>query len=185
MVLLALTFGGLPMGVCAQAPNDTVTLHGVSFPGTIGGAERVNVREYEKDHPGLGYSVAYRHDNAVSTVYIYDLQRRDIPGGASSPLIEAEFQAAKADIDRALRQGLYSTIRHKDQFWFVDARDQPRLRCEAAAMTRPDKPNEGATYLCVGGWHRKFIKFRVTGEDLPEASVRPFLQTWVDMLWPR
>jgi hypothetical protein len=80
-------FGGPPMGVRAQAPNDTVTLHGLAFPSTMGGAERVNVRE-------------------------------------------------------------------------------------------------GATYLCVGGWKRKFIKFWMTGDELPEASARPFLQALVDMLGP-
>jgi hypothetical protein len=43
---------------------------------------------------------------------------------------------------------------------------------------------EGTTYLCVRGWKRNLIKFRRTGDELPEASARPFLQAWVDMLGP-
>ena len=39
----------------AQVPADeTVTLHGLTFPPVIVGADRFSLREYEKENPGLG-----------------------------------------------------------------------------------------------------------------------------------
>jgi hypothetical protein len=79
-ILLALAIVGWPAFARAQPPADeTVAFHGLNFPASIAGAERVSVREYEKDNPGLGYSVGYRQPDAVTTVYIYDLKARNIP----------------------------------------------------------------------------------------------------------
>ena len=105
-ILLALAVGGLPAFARAQAPaEETVAFHGLTFPASIAGAERFSVREYEKDNPGLGYSVGYRQPGAVSTVYIYDLKARSIPDDPSAPAIKAEFEAAKADMIAAQQQG--------------------------------------------------------------------------------
>lgn len=106
-----------------------------------------------------------------------------IPDDPSAPVIKAEFEAAKADMIHALRQLAYSRI-EPNQFWIADAHNRTRLLCAAAAMVRTGRPNELATYLCVGGWNDKFIKFRTTGEQLPEAPVRRFPQAWMGLLWP-
>jgi hypothetical protein len=168
----------------AQAPDEPVTFHGLTFPARIAGAERGSVVDYEKQNPGLGYSAGYRQPDAVATVYIYDLKAREIPDDPAAPAIKAQFEAAKGDMAHALQQGIYSRIEHKDQFWIADAHRRTRLVCGAATVMRPDRPEELATYLCVGGWNNKFIKFRITGEQLPEAVVRRFLQAWMDLLWP-
>jgi hypothetical protein len=100
-------------------------------------------------------------------------------------VIKAELEAAKADMIAAQRQGFYTKIDPKEQFWMADAHGRRRLLCAAAAVARRDRPNELATYLCVGGWNNKFIKFRTTGEQLPQIAVERFLQAWLDLLWPR
>ncbi|HEY6992941.1 MAG TPA: hypothetical protein VH397_04460 [Xanthobacteraceae bacterium] len=185
-LLLVLAVAALPGSAHAQVPADeVVTFHGLTFPAVIAGAQRFSVREYEKDSPGLGYSVGYRQPGAVSTVYIYDLKTRDIPDDPSASAIKAQFDAAKADMMAALRQGLYSKFESRERFWVADGHDRARLRCGAATVVHADAQNELATYLCVGGWNNKFIKFRMTGEQLPQASVRRFLQAWMDLLWPR
>jgi hypothetical protein len=58
------------------------------------------------------------------------------------------------------------------------------LLCVAATIVRATQPEELASYLCVGGWKEKFIKFRTTGERFPLFAARMFLQAWVDRLWP-
>jgi hypothetical protein len=168
----------------AQAPDEPVTFYGLTFPASIAGAERSGVRDYEKDHPGLGYSVGYRQPGVVSTVYIYDLQMRDIPDDPSARVIKAEFEAAQGDMMGVLRQGLYSKVDRKEQFWAADAHNRPRLLCGVATVVRIERADELASYLCVGGWNGKFVKFRITGAQLPDASVRRFLQAWMDLLWP-
>ena len=48
-LLFALVLAALQSIVSAQVPADeTVTLHGLTFPPTIAGAERFSLREYER-----------------------------------------------------------------------------------------------------------------------------------------
>ena len=101
--------------------------------------------------------MGYRQPGAVSTVYIYDLKRRDIPDDPSAPAIKAEFEAAKGDMMSVLQQGLYSKVEPKEQFWAADAHNRTRLLCGAATVVRIDRPEELASYLCVGGWNGRFI----------------------------
>jgi hypothetical protein len=89
-LLFALAPAALQSVALAQVPADeTVTLHGLTFPPVIAGADRFSLREYEKENPGLGYSVGYRLPDAVATVYIYDLKQREIPDDPAAPAIKA------------------------------------------------------------------------------------------------
>jgi hypothetical protein len=181
MVFCILVLAVLQSAAPAQVPpNDAVTLHGLTFPPTISGADRFSLREYEKEHPGLGYSVGYRWPDAVATVYIYDLKQRDIPDNPSAAPIKAQFASASADIFRTQQQGVYRNVEALGDFSMADAHGRTRLQCGAFKLTRTE--GELASYLCVGGWNNKFVKFRITGQ--PEAEVKQFLQAWVDRLWP-
>jgi hypothetical protein len=167
----------------AQVPaGSTVTFHGLTFPASIAGAERFSVHDYEKDSPGLGYSVGYRSPGATTTVYIYDLRKRGIPDDPSAPVIGAELEAAKADIVAARQRWGYLKVELKDEFAISDVRDRPRFRCAGYRMTRAD--GELASYVCVGGWNSYFVKFRMTGEPQSQPDPRPFMQAWTNLLWP-
>lgn len=185
MVLLVLAVFGLSSFARAQVPaNETVTFHGLTFPSTIAGAERFSVLDYEKDSPGLGYGVGYRQPGVVTTVYIYDLKKRDIPDDPSAPAIATQLEAGKADMLRAPRQGANLTIEPKDQFSIADVHSRTRLVCIAAKLVRTDPPNELVSHLCVGGWKSKFVKFRITTEQQSQADARRLMQAWMDLLWP-
>src|SRR5262245_22706350 len=101
MLLSALALVALHTAAPAQlAPPQPVTLPGLTFPAIVAGAERFSLREYEKENPGLGYSVGYRRPDAVATVYVYDLKQRDIPDDPSAPAIKQQLAAATSDIFR-------------------------------------------------------------------------------------
>jgi hypothetical protein len=164
------------------APAEPVTLHGLTFPATVAGAERFSLREYEKENPGLGYSVGYRQPDAVATVYVYDLKQHDIPDDPAAPAIKQQLAAATADIFRTQQQGVYLKVESRGEFSMADARGRTRLLCAAFWLTRAG--GELASYLCVGGWNNKFVKFRITGQQQSQADAQRFLQAWVDLLWP-
>jgi hypothetical protein len=183
MLLSALVLAALQCAAVAQVPaTQTVTLYGLTFPPAVADAERFSVREYEKENPGLGYSVGYRLSDAVATVYIYDLKQRDIPDDPSAPAIQAQFTAASADILRTQQQGVYLKVEPRGEFSMTDARGRTRLLCGAFQLTRTG--GELASYLCVGGWNNKFVKFRITGQQQSQPEAQRFLQAWVDLLWP-
>jgi hypothetical protein len=183
MLLAVLVLAALRSVALAQVSADeTVTLHGLKFPPVIAGAERSSLHEYEKENPGLGYSVGYRQPDAVATVYVYDLKQRDIPDDPSSPVIKAQFAQASADIFRTQQQGVYLKVESRGEFSMADAPGRTRLLCAAFWLTRAG--GELASYLCVGGWNNKFVKFRITGQQQSQPEAQRFLQAWVDMLWP-
>jgi hypothetical protein len=183
LLLLALSVLALPSAAPAQMPaNESVTFHGLTFPPTIAGAERFAVRDYEKDNPGLGYSAGYRQPGATTTVYGYDLRKRGIPDDPSAPVVAAELEAAKADIVRAQQRWAYLKVELKEEFSIADARNRARFLCAGYSMVRAD--GELASYVCVGGWNNKFVKFRMTGEQHSRADPRPFVQAWTELLWP-
>ena len=183
MLLSALVLAALHSVALAQVPaTQIVTLYGLTFPPAVADAERLGVREYEKDNPGLGYSVGYRQPDAVATVYIYDLKQRDIPDDPSAPAIKAQFAAASADIFRTQQQGVYLKVESRGEFSMTDARGRTRLLCATFWLTRTT--GEFASDLCVGAWNNKFVKFRITGQQQSQAEAQRFLQAWVDLLWP-
>jgi hypothetical protein len=184
-VLVALAILGLQGPARAQVPaSEAATFHGLTFPANVAGAERISVRDYEKDDPGLGYSAGYRQSGAVTTVYIYDLKKSGIPDDPSAPMIKAEFESAKADMLRALRQAGYRNVEPKDLFSFFDAGNRMRLACASAGMMRSEEPRALVSSVCVGGWRGKFIKFRSTGEQQSQPDVSRFMRAWIDLLWP-
>ena len=183
MLLSALVLAALQSAALAQVPpTQTVTLYGLTFPPAVADAERFSVREYEKDNPGLGYSVGYRWPDAVATVYVYDLKQSDIPDDPSTPTIKAQFAAASADICRTQQQGVYLKVESRGEFSMADGRARTHLLCAAFWLTRAG--GEFASYLCVGGWNNKFVKFRITREQQSQPEAQRFLQAWVDLLWP-
>jgi hypothetical protein len=164
MLLAVLVLAALQSVALAQvAATEAVTLHGLTFPPLVAGAERFSLREYEKENPGLGYSVGYRQPDAVATVYIYDLKQRDIPDDPSAPAIKAQFAAASADVFRTQQQGVYLKVESRGEFSMA---------------------GELASYLCVGGWNNKFVKFRITGQQQSQPEAQRFLQAWVELVWP-
>jgi hypothetical protein len=73
-------------------------------------------------------------------------------------------------------------VESRREFSMADARGRARMLCAAFQLTRAG--GELASYLCVGGWSNKFVKFRITGQQQSQAEAQRFLQAWVDMLWP-
>jgi hypothetical protein len=168
-----------------QVPaNEIVTFHGLTFPAAIAGAERFSVRDYEKDNPGFGHSVGYRQPGMVTTVYVYDLKKPEIPDNPAAPAIKAEFESARAEILWAQRQGVYSRVEPIDEFSIADAHGSARLVCAGVALAYADHPGERVSYLCLGGWKSKFVKFRATMEQRSQADARGFLEPWTALLWP-
>ena len=185
IALSALLVGALHSVVLAQVPaSEIVAFHGLRFPASVAGAERFSVHDYEKRSPGLGYSVGYRQPGSVTTVYIYDLKKRDIPDDPSAPAIKAQLEAAKVDMLQAPRQGAYLKIEPNAQFSIADARTRTRLLCVAGRLVRTDPPDERLSDVCVGGWKQKFIKFRTTADQQSQANALGFLQAWMDLLRP-
>jgi hypothetical protein len=178
----ALLLAGAGNVVAQRTDSDTVRYHGVDFPANFAGGHRLSTRDYEASHPGLGFSAGYRHRNATSTLYVYDLGLKSIPDDISSSVLVRQFEQARSDI--AAAQAGATALDSSGRFTLADARNRPRLTCEGFNLKRGDQAV--ATYLCLGVANGKFFKVRTTALQ-PEGSqdeLRRFIGAWVTKLWP-
>lgn len=166
-----------------RVPNESLSYFGLTFPTEVGGAQRISVRDYESDNPGLGYSAGYRHGEATSTVYIYDNRLPSIPDDLKSAVLRSQFEEAKADIGRVPQ--LNASIKGKNAFSIQDKSKRDRLICQAYAMIRRPVSIAVDTFVCLGVFKGKFLKVRTTMPQTAnaESEVRRFIGLWVDQLW--
>lgn len=169
--------------VAQRSDRQTIRYHGMEFPPEFAEGQRFSTRDYEASNPGLGFSAGYRHRNAVSTLYIYDLGLKSVPDDISSPVVSRQFAQARSDI--AVAQAGAAALGSTGQLTLADARNRPRLTCEGFELKRADQPPV-TTYLCLGVVDGKFFKVRMTTRQHEGAQdeLRRFVGAWVAKLWP-
>jgi tetratricopeptide (TPR) repeat protein len=180
----ALTARQAPSSPPAQAPDQPVTYYGLTFPAEIGGGRRGDVHDYETTHPGLGYSVGYRHRGAQSTVYIYDGGLPWIPDDLHGSVVTQQLEQSRLAIRRGRPDG---AVEDKGQFAITDSQRRPSLICDRVVMKngiRGDDPGVPPidSFVCLGVVNGKFFKVRTSMPQRPdsEAEVRSFVGAWVD-----
>jgi hypothetical protein len=168
----------------AALAQGQVVHHGLSFPERVAGFARGRSHDFEKTHPGLGYSVKYTGGKWFSDIYIYDMRRTSIPDDPKSAVVRAQFEQAEGDIFAQQKAGRYQNVSLRSRFAIADAKRRERMACGAFTLTR-DK-NTLDSYLCVTSWRNKFVKFRmsVPVQKTNDARAREFLNAWTRLLWP-
>jgi hypothetical protein len=181
-VLVALAFVGPANTQNDAQSDDSVSYYGVDFPVEIADGRRFSTRDFEPTNPGLGFSAGYRHRGAISTLYIYDAQVRSIPDDLAAPVLVAQFEQAKRDIQRA--QPNSAALTSKGKFTLADAGGRPRLNCEGFGLARSGEPARD-TYLCLGVANGKFFKVRTTMAQSPDsqAEIQRFIGAWAAKIW--
>jgi hypothetical protein len=178
----------VPVNPRAQpAPSGEVeSIFGLRLPPQIAGAQREAVTDYEKTHPGLGYSVRYRLPGWTTDIYIYDLKQSAIPDDPMSGIVQAERDHAKNDVFLLAQRGDYRNVTAGQDYTITDAGGRPRLICSALSYFHVARNTELDSYLCLGGWHGKFVKFRMSTPRDPTAAAasRRFIDAWIAVLWP-
>jgi hypothetical protein len=181
---------------CAMAPSylraqmvlpaEVDSIFGLRLPSRIAGAQREAVTDYENTNPGLGYSVRYRLPAWTTDLYIYDLKRPAIPDDPMSEIVRAEHDHAKSDVFSFEQRGDYRNVRLVQGYTIADTSGRARFICSALNYLHVARKAELDSYLCLGGWHGKFVKFRMsTPRDQGSAAVsRRFIAAWIGILWP-
>lgn len=162
---------------------DPVSFFGLVFPEQVQGAPREQTTDYETTKPGLGYAVAYSHNNWIADVYIYDLRRKTISVGLASAEVTEQFNQATRDVF-AVRH--YRDIVVGPRFTLGDGAGAERFVCRTFTFVHLQAgPKRSA--LCLTSWRNKFVKFRLTTADTNDVSyfARAFAGDWIRILWPR
>jgi hypothetical protein len=171
-------------GLAQRSDGRTVTYHGLDFLPEFAEGRRISTRDYEAATPGLGFSAGYRHRNATSTVYIYDLGLNAIPDDIAAALPVRNFEQSRSDILKAQPPNV--TVTSSGTFTLADAAGRPRLSCEGFTFRRGANEAPLDSYLCTGVVNGKFFKVRTTmlqAED-SQSEARRFIGAWIAKIWP-
>jgi hypothetical protein len=167
-------------------PAEVDSIFGLRLPPEIAGAQREAVTNYEKANPGLGYSVRYRLPAWTTDIYIYDLKRPAIPDDPMSAAVRTERDHARNDVFLLAKRGNYRNVTAEQDYIIADASGRTRFVCSALTYFDIARNIELDSYLCLSGWHGKFVKFRMSTPHNPTsaAASRRFIEAWIGVLWP-
>ncbi len=182
--LLAALAAAVVLGATA-ASRAAVTYFGLTFPDRIAGATLGPVTDFEKDHPGLGYGVRYRQQGWAIDIYIYDDAIKSIPDDLSAEVHKTQLQQAQGDIFEMQKRGTYAQVKLVGSHVIKDRSGRTRFLCEDFTFVRPGTGNVDS-YLCLTGWHNKFVKFRLTTLHRAGSGseAKRFMDAWIGVLWP-
>jgi hypothetical protein len=165
----------------AQAPTAPVTVAGLTFPLEVAGARIAASQDYESQHPGFGHAVRYTRQNWIIDIDLYDMRRRVIAEGPSSPPVREQLEHAAGEIIRT-----FNRTERTASYVINDARGRARLQCASFVYRRSDRPGDFTSLLCVTGWKNKFVRFRMSAprQGSTEADAKAVLEAWIEILWP-
>ena len=163
----------------AQAPS----YFGLRFPDTVAGFPRGAVKDFETEHPGLGYGVKYNGNGWIIDVFIYDDAIKDIPDDLSANVVTTQFNQAQGDIHAREKQGNLR-VEDKSRFGISGPNGKPRYSCGTYLITENGRQID--SYLCLTTWHGKFVKYRLStlAKDGSLAKAKRFVSAWTATLWP-
>lgn len=177
--------------VFAQAPSvppgQARPIFGFPLPAQIDGARREKITDFEKTQVGLGYGVRYRLPDWTIDIYVYDLKLVSIPDDPMSEIVRTEHAAARNDVFSLAQRNMYRDVAVKQEYVIADSAGRPRFVCSALALFHVARNVAYDTYLCLGGWHGKFVKFRMSTprSETSSATSRRFITAWLGVLWPQ
>ena len=168
-VLLALA--AVAQSTRAPAPERNVET-GLVFPATLGPARKVGSTDYAATtgKPALGYAWNYETQALTTTFFIYNFGIASIPSGATSSVVQQQFQQATSDIETGARAGRYEQLKPSQAPANCTVGTMV-FRCVTFSAIRPTDKRPVFTRLLVTGYRNYFLKIRQDWpQDLPAAA---------------
>jgi len=180
----AIMAAALLLGAIATA-RAAATYFGLTFPDQVADATIGATRDFETEHPGLGYGVRYQKPGWAIDIFIYDLRRAAISDDVGSDVVKAQLAQAQGDVFEQQRRGVYSQVKVTGAYTLKDKGGRDRFLCDDFSYVRQPEGSVDS-FLCVTGRNNKFVKFRLTTrhDRRSGAEARRFMEAWLKVLWP-
>jgi hypothetical protein len=150
----------MALGAIATGRTDATYL-GLTFPDRVADARLGPITNFEEKSPGWGYGARYLQEGWTIDVYIYDRGLSSIPGDVDSEVLTSEIKEARSEIMELQRRGSYAQVKQLRDSVMRDQRGRARFLCSDFAYVH-EKTGTVDSFLCLTGWHDKFVKFRLT-----------------------
>jgi hypothetical protein len=152
---------------------------GVLFPGTLGGFQLAQIKDYETKDPGGGICLEYYYSaNAKVSIFLYTQGLSNIPSGIQSSTIKDEFQLVSAAVFELEKRGMYQNLEILVPEEEITIGGHPFLH-EKFTYFSEGFLNMSHTYLT--GYKNHFLKIRISNRgniEEDEKIVLGFLEAF-------
>jgi hypothetical protein len=157
IICLFIVFLAVALNARADAYRHPQT--GILFPEAVGAVKLIDVKDYEKEYPGLGVGIMYRTNTFKVDVFVYDMGKPSIPAGITSPAIAEQFEQARGDVYELEKRGVYQDVVTLIPKETIQIRDFPFLHSK---MTYTQDNIKRVSHLYLAGYKGQFVKVRIT-----------------------
>ncbi|MFO1452565.1 MAG: hypothetical protein U1F61_30645 [Opitutaceae bacterium] len=138
---------------------------------------QVGARDFERDHPGLGYSRRYEARQGWIDVYGYNL-RHDWQEGLADPKFRPTYGTVVEEIHQALKKAGYAKIRRgRDEVRTYEQTEMMRVRFTFVAKGEPIE-----SYLYFSALNGNLMKVRATLRSPVRDEAREKLEAFLPQL---
>ena len=146
---------------------------GISFPRYLGGLRRGTIRNFERQQPGLGISVAYNAEPGVAaTIYVYNYGLENIPNSVQQAEVTNQISQAERDLYEMEKRGRYkSVVKLSEGVVPLGRAEAPLARWAYFSLNMEGIDTLSHLYLAVYKSHFIKIRFSYPGEEETEGKV--------------
>lgn len=183
----------VPSLMPSPAQSQTAFIHpqtGIQLPRSLGPLRHEDLMDYAQEgRPDLGFKIRYSAWDSLTwaDVYLYDLKRKNLGTGITSPEVMKVFEMAKGDIYLMEKRGRYKNVRKIDEGTITLRTQSGILPMLWAAFTYERLPDPSVDYpgpvishLYLTAYKNYFLKVRVSSHesmrDFHHKAVQQFLE---------
>jgi|WetSurMetagenome_2_1015567.scaffolds.fasta_scaffold04467_8 hypothetical protein len=162
-ICLAVSLILLFFSVSAFAAPYRHSATGLVFPDRLASMKKGEVRDFEKDNPGLGVSIGYNAPGIALTIFIYDYRIKEFPDGPGDPVMKQHFDQVLGDVMKMGEQGKYDYLileNIADEIVLGASKKGPRALSASFSYILNGEKSLSALYLI--SYKKNFIKIRFT-----------------------
>lgn len=131
----------------------------------------------------LGYSIAYSNPSLIATLYVYNKGLEEIPDGAKSKTVKDEMKQVRADLQAAVKQGLYMSAKEKgaEEVVTLGGKGSPEA-VRQRFILEVEKVGERESEAYVMGYKNHFLKIRISYAPADREEVGKKIATLLDAI---
>ena len=184
--LLFLLLACITLTANAQTNSYRHPATGLTFPDSVDGIIKGNVKDFEGTNPGLGVSVSYDRPGITVTVYVYNLRLKSIPNDLSSPTLKNHFAQVMNDIYQVEKLGYYKSVKKTAEGITFLRADKTGPQALSASFSYIQSGTERLSRVYLLGHKQHFFKIRFTYDKAVQAQAEEkltaFLNAMADMI---
>jgi hypothetical protein len=158
------------------------------FPDRFAGLEKLSVKNYEKDNPGLGISVGYGAPGGTATIYLYTMGMKSVPSKIGDPQFKKHFRQVVEEVFLSGENGTYKDVRKTGEEETVFGASKTGIKALSASFTFVIAHSGTAVFskLYLMSYNNHFLKLRFTyPRDMRlqgESILKVFIENLVVMI---